>query len=136
MEYILNLTTTFCFQYYGDKLKSKNSAGLEYDMKVMDMHRQRWEIGDWTDDSDQMLLIVDSILDKNGQVDAVDYANKFSGWVYNGYPELGDKGGLGIGATTYKVIQHHLFNREPHAVSNVLLVIDKYSIANMYVSAY
>ena len=28
----------------------------------------RWEEGDWTDDSDQMILILDSILAMNGEV--------------------------------------------------------------------
>ena len=32
------------------------------------MHRMRWEEGDWTDDSDQMILILDSILAMNGEV--------------------------------------------------------------------
>ena len=32
------------------------------------MHRMRWEEGDWTADSDQMILILDSILAMNGEV--------------------------------------------------------------------
>ena len=32
------------------------------------MHRNRWEIGDWTDDSDQMILIIESILANDGKV--------------------------------------------------------------------
>ena len=48
-------------QYYK---KHADAGGLEYEHKVPDMHRVRWENGDWTDDSDQMLLIMDSLHDK------------------------------------------------------------------------
>lgn len=32
------------------------------------MHRGCWETGDWTDDTDQMVLIMLSLLDKDGKV--------------------------------------------------------------------
>ncbi len=41
---------------------------LEYEHKIPDMHRCRWKNGDWTDDSDQMILIMQSLVDKEGQV--------------------------------------------------------------------
>eukprot|EP00058_Branchiostoma_floridae_P016229 XP_002601717.1 hypothetical protein BRAFLDRAFT_76064 [Branchiostoma floridae] len=34
---------------------------LEYDMKVSDRHRDSWRTGDWTDDSDQMILIMQAL---------------------------------------------------------------------------
>ena len=37
-------------------------------MKNHDFHRSRWDTGDWTDDSDQMILILLSLLDNNGKV--------------------------------------------------------------------
>ncbi len=36
---------------------------LEYSQKIGDMHRSRWKEGDWTDDSDQMILIMESLLE-------------------------------------------------------------------------
>ena len=57
--------TVIMFQYYHKHAEKK---GLEYNLKVQDMHRSRWDTGDWTDDSDQMILMIDSILDKNGEV--------------------------------------------------------------------
>ena len=48
--------------------KQVDKHGLEYNLKIVDIHRARWEDGDWTDDSDQMVLIMQSILDKNGEV--------------------------------------------------------------------
>ena len=49
-------------------MHSSRLPKLEYDLKHHDGHRSRWEIGDWTDDSDQMILILQSLLDKNGEV--------------------------------------------------------------------
>ena len=37
-------------------------------MKVPDMHRSRWKDGDWTDDTDQMILIMISLIENNGKV--------------------------------------------------------------------
>ena len=52
--------------------KPKKMPHLEYKMKenihANDFHRSRWETGDWTDDSDQMILILQSLLDNNGKV--------------------------------------------------------------------
>lgn len=48
--------------------KEKKTPPLEYDMKNFDFHRSRWETGDWTDDSDQMILILLSLLDNDGKV--------------------------------------------------------------------
>ena len=50
-------------QYYGKKPKM-----LLYSQKVPDFHRSRWKEGDWTDDTDQMILILHSILFNKGQV--------------------------------------------------------------------
>ena len=37
-------------------------------MKVPDFHRERFETGDWTDDTDQMILIMQSIVEQKGEV--------------------------------------------------------------------
>lgn len=54
----------------------------------MDSHRARWIPGDYTDDSDQMLLILDSILDKNGP-DYKNFSNRLFRWIFKGYEILG-----------------------------------------------
>lgn len=51
------------------------------------------------------------------QVDIMDFVDKFLVWVRTGYEELGDKGGMGIGATTNKVVRHPDFKTDPHKVS-------------------
>ena len=93
----IGLTTEFMVKkdvktYYG-----KNKP-FEYKDKVPDFHRMRWEEGDWTDDSDQMILILQSILDKDGSVDRLDFAAKIKGWKDHGFPELG-KILLGVGGS-------------------------------------
>lgn len=43
---------------------------------IQDKHRIRWEKGDWTDDTDQILCIMDSII-KTKKVDSLDIASFF-----------------------------------------------------------
>ena len=61
--------TIWHFQHYKKK-------ALEYEMKVPDFHRSCWQVGDWTDDSDQMLLILLSLLDQGGEVLSAFLADK------------------------------------------------------------
>ena len=55
----------YVLQYYGTVVKE-----LEYYHKaiVCDGHRTRWKDGDWTDDSDQMILIMRSLVECDGKV--------------------------------------------------------------------
>ncbi|XP_031561264.1 uncharacterized protein LOC116297216 [Actinia tenebrosa] len=87
---------------------------LEYSMKCDDFHRSRWQVGDWTDDSDQMILILRTLLDKNGKADILDFVQKFKVWTKTGYKELGDHGGMGIGRTTFNVVLQKDFLTDPH----------------------
>jgi ADP-ribosylglycohydrolase len=41
---------------------------LEYNQKVDDRHRCNWQEGDWTDDSDQMILILRTLVENDGKV--------------------------------------------------------------------
>lgn len=87
---------------------------LEYSMKYRDLHRERFATGDWTDDSDQMILILLSLVANNGQMDPVDYAKRLKRWCKEGFKELGDYGGMGIGSTTHSVLRHPQFLTDPH----------------------
>ncbi|XP_052082859.1 ADP-ribosylarginine hydrolase Tri1-like isoform X3 [Mytilus californianus] len=100
--------------YYGKVAKE-----LEYLHKqiVCDGHRSRWKEGDWTDDSDQMILIMRSLVDCGGKVDPVDFAKKLRTWIRSGFSELGDFAGLGLGATTDKVTSHPNYLKDPHEVA-------------------
>ncbi|CAC5424615.1 unnamed protein product [Mytilus coruscus] len=106
--------------YYGKVAKE-----LEYLHKqiVCDGHRSRWEEGDWTDDSDQMILIMRSLVDCGGKVDPVDFAKKLRTWIQKGFSELGDFAGLGLGATTSKVTSHPDYLKDPHEASTVAVSV-------------
>ena len=54
-------------QHYS-RLNEEGFVELSYDQKVIDKHRGGWPDPDWTDDTDQMILIIDSIIDCNGEV--------------------------------------------------------------------
>jgi ADP-ribosylglycohydrolase len=62
--------------------------------------------GDFTDDTDQMLLILENFLENQGKFDHVQFADNLLRWAYSGFPELGDTGGMGIGATVSAVLRH------------------------------
>lgn len=49
--------------------------------------------------ADQLILILDMLLGHSGAVDKLDFAKRLSYWVRHGFPELGDAGGMGLGAT-------------------------------------
>lgn len=85
-----------------------------YDQIVQDFHRSRWDQGDWTDDTDQLLLILQMIVEGKGQVDKCAFAAKMAKWRTSGFSELGDYGGMGIGMTTANTLSHHQFLSDPH----------------------
>jgi ADP-ribosylglycohydrolase len=76
-----------------------------YRQIIQDRHRSRWAIGDWTDDTDQMLCILDSILDKQ-DVDILDIAQRMHSWATND--------GMGIGNLVLSVLRSRYFLTAPH----------------------
>ena len=52
----------------------------------------RWQAGDWTDDTDQLLLILQMIVERGGSVDKCVFAGKMRHWRHKGFPELEDVG--------------------------------------------
>ena len=69
---------------------------------ILTNHSKRWRQGDWTDDTDQWILMLETILHDNGDVKA--FAKRLKRWIDCGFPELGDKAGMGIGAHVYQVL--------------------------------
>ncbi|KAK3596753.1 hypothetical protein CHS0354_038752 [Potamilus streckersoni] len=90
---------------------------LEYRYKINDKYRRLWEIGDWTDDSDQMFLIMQSLIQNEGEVIHFDFAERMVQWMKNGFRELGDTEGLGIGNTTLTILRDPKFTQDPHQVA-------------------
>jgi ADP-ribosylglycohydrolase len=95
------LTKTQVSQFYPGGLK-------DYDQIIEDGHRSRWEKGEWTDDTEQMICIFDSLLQKQ-QVDVKDIAKNLYHWANNG--------GRGIGNTIYAVLSDDDFLKDPHKVA-------------------
>lgn len=94
----------------------------------------RWVKGDWTDDTDQMLLILLGVVENKGKVLKEDFAKRMRNWTEEGFAELGDRGksaildgvtwlplvtgGLGIGMTTHRTICHKRFLEDPHKAAH------------------
>ena len=69
---------------------------------VLTGHSSRWARGDWTDDTDQWILILETIIDEHGEEKI--FAKKLKNWIQHGFPELGDFAGMGLGANVQQVI--------------------------------
>ncbi|KAL3868594.1 hypothetical protein ACJMK2_041395 [Sinanodonta woodiana] len=104
-------------------------AELEYHHKYDDFHRSRWAVGDWTDDSDHMILIMDSLTENNGLVLKTDFAQKMVNWMKHGFQDIGDLGGMGIGATTLHTLRHKDFIEYPHKVAEEVWIFGKKDVA-------
>jgi len=80
----------------------------DYQQIVHDGHRSRWVRGDWTDDTDQMLCILDSLLALRAVV-PTDIARRLQAWAANG--------GMGIGRTVAEVLASPVFVSDPHSAA-------------------
>lgn len=94
----------------------------DYSEIFQDAHRARWKKGEWTDDTDQMLCILDSVLE-NEKVDYKHVAYKIFLWAYGG--------GKGIGRTVYKALSNPKFYETPHEIAEKNWIESgKYAAAN------
>ncbi len=76
--------------------------------------------GDWTDDTDHMVLLLDSAYFDENNVMRIDnklFASKLVLWRYNGFPELGDTTGMGLGSLTAKLTAHPKYTMNPQTTS-------------------
>lgn len=77
---------------------------FSFDDIALDRHRSNFLKGDWTDDSDQMIAILECMLCHGGRVEQRDLARRLLHWAAYGFPELHDLCGLGLGRTTDDVM--------------------------------
>jgi ADP-ribosylglycohydrolase len=89
---------------------------------VKSAHSKRWHTGDWTDDTDQMILIIDTLLETNGKLVKELFGEKLKFWSRRGFPELGDYGGMGLGFTVGSVLNHPKFDTDPHTAAKAIWV--------------
>eukprot|EP00927_Polykrikos_kofoidii_P069237 TRINITY_DN64619_c0_g1_i1.p1 TRINITY_DN64619_c0_g1~~TRINITY_DN64619_c0_g1_i1.p1 ORF type:complete len:727 (+),score=126.46 TRINITY_DN64619_c0_g1_i1:72-2183(+) len=88
--------------------------------RVDDRHRSRWTRGDWTDDTDQLVLVMEAVVAGQGVLDQRLLATSLKSWTQNGFPELGDKNGLGIGETVKSVMDHPAFDMAPDVAAETV----------------
>ena len=95
----------------------KYPHGLQHYKQIyQDRHRKRWKIGDWTDDTDMMLCILDSFVACQ-KVDILDIARRFKEWMMNG--------GMGIGRHTYNVMALGDYTSNPQKAAEIIWKMGK-----------
>mmetsp|Transcript_20602 Transcript_20602/g.53242 ORF Transcript_20602/g.53242 Transcript_20602/m.53242 type:complete len:437 (-) Transcript_20602:139-1449(-) len=82
-----------------------------------DTHRMMWTPGDWTDDTDQLVLVLQSLLHTRGRVDPADFSSRLGAWCRGGFACLGDTSAAGLGRHTKSVISHSRFAEDPHTAA-------------------
>lgn len=110
----LGLSTEFMSKQEVDRFYPN---GIEdYSQIVQDDHRRRWQRGDWTDDTDMMLCILDSYVACQ-KVDILDIARRFKEWMMNG--------GMGIGRHTYNVMALGDYTSNPQKAAEIIWKMGK-----------
>lgn len=110
----LGLSTEFMSRQEVDRFYPN---GIEdYSQIVQDDHRRRWQRGDWTDDTDMMLCILDSFVTCQ-KVDILDIARRFKEWMMNG--------GMGIGWHTYNVMALGDYTSNPQRAAEIIWKMGK-----------
>jgi len=82
-----------------------------------DTHRMMWCKGDWTDDTDQLVLMLQSLLHTRGIAEPRDFAQRLAAWRQHGFAELGDLGAAGVGQLTKTVVGSEGYLEEPLEVA-------------------
>jgi len=95
---------------------------IDYSDYLLDRHRRKWAneegvVADWTDDTDQFLLILDMMVAHNGHIDVKDFAARCLYWANFGFTELGDICPLGVGANFGQVVTSKGFVKDPLKIS-------------------
>ncbi|NES73153.1 MAG: ADP-ribosylglycohydrolase family protein [Okeania sp. SIO2D1] len=100
---------------FGTEWLSKQRVAEEYPDQLNDYSQiirygklEGWSQGDWTDDTDQMLCILDSLLEKR-EIDIHDIATRFHHWAVTD--------GMGMGRTFYTVVHAPGFLENPYAIA-------------------
>ena len=110
----LGLSTEFMSKQEVDRFYPN---GIEdFSQIVQDDHRRRWQRGDWTDDTDMMLCILDSFVACQ-KVDILDIARRFKEWMMNG--------GMGIGRHTYNVMALGDYTSNPQKAAEIIWKMGK-----------
>ncbi len=82
-------------------------AEFPYKAKIRD-----FPIGDWTDGSDNMIIVMQSLSSMH-KLDQLDIAARLKHWAANGFAELGDSTGMGCSGLLRAVIGLSMFTENP-----------------------
>lgn len=93
------------------------SKKISFDDIVSDFHRDGWEKNDWTDDTDQMVLVMQTIRESQPSTCQNIFAKKLYNWIFHGFSELGDTSGVGIGAPIGWCINSKNFREMPFSIA-------------------
>ncbi|KAF9916704.1 hypothetical protein BX616_003061 [Lobosporangium transversale] len=81
----------------------------------IDGHRSASDSNDFTDDTDQMLVILQSLEHTaDGRLHPIHFSKALREWVEYGIPEIGTDPGRGLGYTVGQVLRHPTFTSNPH----------------------
>jgi ADP-ribosylglycohydrolase len=108
----------------GAYTKSRTRAGLQhitphtftFPLAQIPMDKRDQECL-WTDDTNQMICIINMLDQNGGEVDQTLFAKNLRDWVENGFSEIGQTKGEGCGGTTMSVVMDPNFIRDPEGVS-------------------
>jgi len=75
----------------------------------------RLKPGEWTDDTSMALCLADSLIETNGQFDAVDLMQRFVRWRDKGENSVNERGCFDIGITTTEALNRWLRDQNPYA---------------------
>ena len=106
------LSATEAKEFYGEDADFRPGRAV-----FPDEHRMMWCAGDWTDDTDQQILMMQSLLHSGGHADPCDFATRLLSWRTSGFPELGDQSAAGLGQTTKAVLNDPGFAASPHTAA-------------------
>jgi ADP-ribosylglycohydrolase len=70
--------------------------------------------GDWTDDTDQLILLMEIFTHNNMKFSPTMFASKLLNWRNHGFAELGDLAGMGMGQLTGRVLSKEYFLTDPY----------------------
>lgn len=85
-----------------------------------DAHRRRWKQADWTDESDQLILILQSLIHNSAMIDLIDFAKRLTSWSEQGFPELEDESSPGVCSQVKSIIGHPQFSEAPLKASEIV----------------
>ncbi len=102
------------------QIRDKYPQGYSSYEQMDHFKRRRWEPGEWTDDTEQMLCILNSILEKK-TINVKDIAKRIHHWA--------EDGGKGIGRTVASLVYSSGFTNDPYRSSKDLWERSRRSLA-------